>query len=388
MDQTLLRAANSPGNPTILLVHWGRTGAGPRITFELARSLASSHDIVVSFNADSEVSPKYSSIPVRHLPVSTYRTRLGVVLGLPRMFLHSLRLRNFIRRNQVKIVISPMFNIWQSFGLRTILPKDVIFVSCIHDASAHPGEESVIADWCRREEWRRADGVFTFSSKVANEFRELTGYDRPVLHTVHPAFTDSDGALRSSVRALDSRRDTRLGFFGRLLPYKGVDLLVDAYIELRARGLSVELKIVGSGDPGSYVVTSADLKRGIQLDNRWVDEAEVNKVVADFDVLVLPYREASQSGALAVALAEGVPVVVTPVGGLPEQIGETGAGVVSRAVSAMGLADAIESVIADPSAYVKYSANALTSARQSHSWPTVSAEIYEFAIALAAKAVK
>jgi len=56
------------------------------------------------------------------------------------------------------------------------------------------------------------------------------------------------------------------------------------------------------------------------VENRWVPEAELADLLAWSDALVLPYREASQSGVAAAALAAGRPVIATRVGGLREQL--------------------------------------------------------------------
>jgi glycosyltransferase involved in cell wall biosynthesis len=63
----------------------------------------------------------------------------------------------------------------------------------------------------------------------------------------------------------------------------------------------------------------ADLP-GVTVEQRWVADDQLASEVASAHALVLPYREASQSGVVPIALAHGIPVVVTAVGGLPGQI--------------------------------------------------------------------
>jgi glycosyltransferase involved in cell wall biosynthesis len=60
--------------------------------------------------------------------------------------------------------------------------------------------------------------------------------------------------------------------------------------------------------------------RGVTVENRWVPEAEIGALLAWSDALILPYREASQSGVAAAAMAAGRPVIATRVGGLREQL--------------------------------------------------------------------
>ena len=60
---------------------------------------------------------------------------------------------------------------------------------------------------------------------------------------------------------------------------------------------------------------------GVSVERRWFADAELPGLLAWADALVLPYREASQSGVAALALAAGRHVLATTVGGLPEQLG-------------------------------------------------------------------
>jgi glycosyltransferase involved in cell wall biosynthesis len=124
-------------------------------------------------------------------------------------------------------------------------------------------------------------------------------------------------------------------------PYKGLDLLRDAFRLLRTRHSDARLRVVGEGRVEVLAPGLAGLP-GARVEARWVAEAEIPNLIRSADALVLPYREASQSGVIPLGFALGVPAVVTPVGGLAEQVkdGETGA--VAKAVSPEALAGAME----------------------------------------------
>ncbi len=106
---------------------------------------------------------------------------------------------------------------------------------------------------------------------------------------------------------------------GGLLAYKGLDLLADA---LGGFGPwpEMEMRIVGHG-PESAALDALRALPSVQVENRWVAEADLGALIGWADLVVLPYREASQSGVAAVALAAGRPVLATRVGGLVEQLG-------------------------------------------------------------------
>ena len=136
---------------------------------------------------------------------------------------------------------------------------------------------------------------------------------RPLIRLRHPPmryeFTPPEGRVSGTFRLLS---------FGRLLPYKGLDLLAQSLVLLGSRpGLAV--RVVGSG-PESQALSVLRALPGVTVENRWVPETEVGALFSWADAVVLPYREASQSGVAAVALAANRYVVATNVGGLAEQL--------------------------------------------------------------------
>ncbi|MBV8588507.1 MAG: glycosyltransferase, partial [Acetobacteraceae bacterium] len=110
----------------------------------------------------------------------------------------------------------------------------------------------------------------------------------------------------------------RLLSFGRLLPYKGLDLLAEALVQLGPRA-DLQVRVVGSG-PESETLRQLRMLPGVAVENRWVPEDEVGSLLAWADGLVLSHKEASQSGVAAAAVAAGRWVLATRVGGLVEQL--------------------------------------------------------------------
>jgi glycosyltransferase involved in cell wall biosynthesis len=110
----------------------------------------------------------------------------------------------------------------------------------------------------------------------------------------------------------------RLLSFGRLLPYKGLDLLADSLGRLLPRD-DLEVRIIGEG-PESPTLDALRRLPCVSVENRWVPEEEVGTLLAWADAVVLSHREASQSGVAAAAIAAGRWVVATRVGGLAEQL--------------------------------------------------------------------
>jgi glycosyltransferase involved in cell wall biosynthesis len=196
---------------------------------------------------------------------------------------------------------------------RLAVPLAVI----VHDADKHPGDGFPLQMLLQRRLVRRAAAVVVLSRHVGTRLtaQGLAG-PHNLVTTTHPPF--AFGPMPARPRAHGGK--LRLLFFGRLLPYKGLDLLEAAMRRLGPRD-DIELRVVGSG-PASETLAALAALPGITVENRWVPEAEIGALIAWADALVLSYREASQSGVAAAAIGAGRWVVATRVGGMVEQLAQ------------------------------------------------------------------
>lgn len=351
-----------------LLVHWGRTGGGPRVLEEMLDALVARRpgEVYVSYNRDAENAKSLAAASVPSLTVTTYRSALGLLLKLPKMVVNSWRVRAFVRRHNVRTVVTTMEAFYQSMLMPLLLPRHVRYVFAIHDGNFHPGEGNLLVRMTRSVELRRADEIITFSSAVADEVRrrvDLRG--RRVTASILPA-SDTRG-IESSARTLPSDRPLVLGFFGRLTAYKGLDILLESARLLEETRQDIVVRIVGNGDLGRRLASEPS-PSNVVWDVRWIPEEDVVPSVAAFDILALPYTEASQSGVLAQALSLGVPAVATPVGGLAEQVTTSGGGVVADAVDAESFTRAVVALVEDPDRYATISAAAVGASASDYSW--------------------
>jgi glycosyltransferase involved in cell wall biosynthesis len=116
-------------------------------------------------------------------------------------------------------------------------------------------------------------------------------------------------------------------WFGVIRPFKGVEDLVEAFSSLTDEEFGrVRLTVVGETwegwtQPVEAIRRSPQSER-ITLVNRYVSDEELAGYLARAHVVALPYRRSSSSGPLAMAMAHGLPVVVTEVGGLVEAAGQ------------------------------------------------------------------
>lgn len=109
-----------------------------------------------------------------------------------------------------------------------------------------------------------------------------------------------------------------VGFIGRLVPTKGIDVLLQAARLLADAGISIHLTVAGTGD-SEYVDQLKDLANGLAV--TFVGHVEPEVLFDAIDCLAVPSQWHEPMGRVAVeAIAHGVPLVITPMGGLPELV--------------------------------------------------------------------
>jgi glycosyltransferase involved in cell wall biosynthesis len=160
-------------------------------------------------------------------------------------------------------------------------------------------------------------------------------------------------------------------FFGLLRPYKGIDLLLRAFREVEG----AELWIVGNPRMSVEPLRSLAEEAGarVRFVTRFVDEAEIPPILRRADLLVLPYRDAEQSGILYSGLAFGKAMVLSDVGGFPE-VAASGAARLFPAGDPRALAATLRELIADEGARAELSAAASTAAEKVYSWDQVAGQ--------------
>lgn len=113
---------------------------------------------------------------------------------------------------------------------------------------------------------------------------------------------------------------------GELSEYKGVDLVIDAWLNnpKLLDNKAIKLVLAGKGEMDCFCKIPCN--KNIVLENFFHSDEELGSIISNTDVAILPYRNISQSGVLLTMLAEHIPVVVSNVGGLtqPFEIGKCG----------------------------------------------------------------
>lgn len=187
--------------------------------------------------------------------------------------------------------------------------------------------------------------ILFYSNFLQNRFKEIDV--ESFCHVAHIPF----GVFETThlyERTCDTnlnidRNKTTFLFYGYIKPYKGLGLLKEAHSRLHAIADKYNLIIAGAGtdDALSYFRT----QKNVILINRFMSDGEISYLNKIADVVLLPYKTASQSGIVPTSFMYGNPIIATNVGALGENIKDGVNGLLVAPDDSSGFADAMKQVI-------------------------------------------
>lgn len=171
------------------------------------------------------------------------------------------------------------------------------------------------------------DGFVVMSEKVQHDLEQIAPY-KPLVLTDHPIY-DNFGDAITQEKAIEhlqlpTNEDLFL-FFGFIRKYKGLDILLNA-IALYKKQATRPFKLVVAGefydDEKFYLelIKKLDIGNDVLLYNQYIPDSEVKYFLCAADLLIQPYRNATQSGVTPLGYHFEIPMLVTRVGGLEKQI--------------------------------------------------------------------
>ncbi|MDP2113680.1 MAG: glycosyltransferase, partial [Bacteroidota bacterium] len=173
---------------------------------------------------------------------------------------------------------------------------------------------------------QRIDGLIAMSKSVLTEAKTFRK-DLSLAFCPHPIFDNYGERLPFDIAKQKLNLDVNtkyLLFFGFIRDYKGLDLLLNAFADKRLRKFHVKLLIAGeyysSPEPYLELIKKNNLADLIELRTDFIPDEEVNLYFSAADMVVQPYKSATQSGVTQIGYHFNKPMLVTNVGGLAEII--------------------------------------------------------------------
>lgn len=168
------------------------------------------------------------------------------------------------------------------------------------------------------------DGCVAMSRSVMGEL-EVFDQHKPKQYCPHPLYDNFGEQIPREVALERLGLDPRfryLLFFGFIRDYKGLDLLLEAFTDQRFRNSNHKLIVAGEfycdATPYQQIISRSGMENRVILHTDFIPDSHVLNYFCAADLVVQPYKSATQSGVTQIAYHFNKPMIITDVGGLSE----------------------------------------------------------------------
>jgi glycosyltransferase involved in cell wall biosynthesis len=309
----------------IVVLFLGRTGVGPIYTYDIVNALSKYIKVFVILSSyidnrniwDKE-SKNNKNIQINY--IKTYRSKLTFLLSFFNIFRFT-KLIKTINGYQPNMVYSTWVHYWDPL----IYPflKCKIKIKTIHDIELKKGEKSIGFRLLNLFSFKYADKYIILRNRYKSVLISKGIQEKDIIVIPHTYVSYFDNM---NYHKLDIKFHNKILFFGRIVEYKGLNVLLKAMEIVVKQIPGIKLIIAGAGDISKYKRELEILKNNVEIYNYWISNDEIQKYFNMIDILILPYIQASQSGIIPLSFSFAKPVIASDVGAIAEQIcnGETG----------------------------------------------------------------
>ncbi len=243
---------------------------------------------------------------------------------IPMLLLQIIRTRSHLKQfyaksDHVRIVHITMSSPWDIFYLDIAKRSGAKILLVIHDPEPHSGEESWLIDQVNACLISMADHIAVLTPHAGKVLQKRLGTEKPV-HIVSPGLV-MNSSPPGAAKQWPEGRSMRFLFFGRIYEYKGLDLLLDAWAQFKARpdAPPATLSIIGSGDLAPYQ-KALNSAQDVIVEHGWVTDERMEEAFATHDVNILPYLDGWESATALAGMWAGMPSIATNIGCFAEKL--------------------------------------------------------------------
>ena len=198
-------------------------------------------------------------------------------------------------------------------------------IALVHNMLPH--EPSILDKLFAPSFVRSQDAFVALSESVVKDIESIEQKitNRPKTFSPHPIYDHYGDKMpkAEACKALNLPTDKQyMLFFGLVRAYKGLDLLLEAFAQIKDQLPNLQLIVAGEfyEDEEKYrsQIESSGLTERVIIRNEFIPDADLRKYFGAADLIVQPYKTATQSGVTQVAFHFEKPMLVTNVGGLGE----------------------------------------------------------------------
>jgi glycosyltransferase involved in cell wall biosynthesis len=301
----------------ITILNLGRKGASTVYSLAMAKELCKNNSLQIILSSTVEnknvwLSEFCEKSNVQLSFYNTYHSKLTFLLQFFNVFYYRQLLKE-IKSFKSEFVYSPFLHLTSPILFFFLRNKKII--STVHDVKMHLGE-NIFFFVIQYFSIKLSTYLIILNSNDI-EAAKRYGFLRDQICVIpHASFAYYQSNIPNSIA------EKYILFIGRIERYKGIELLLEAFKIIAISNIDIKLVIAGEGDLMEYYDKIKNFGNRVQVINKWLSDEEVGSLVANCYFVVLPYKQASQSGIVALAFGFGKTLVATNVGALSEQIPE------------------------------------------------------------------
>lgn len=302
----------------ILIWYWGRNGYAQKYTYQTIKELLKINkkkkrvNFYYSYSKNAEFSDLYEKLTVKKYPIETFENSIQAIIKTSSLFKIRKDFLRFLNEKKIHKIYCPMFHYWNPYFSSIFKKMDIEYVFSIHDRSLHPGENNFLQKKIYELEKKNVNKYVCYSEFIKNE---LIKKDKIKKKNLLLSSLEINSPIYKKKKKI---KNFKFVFFGRFLKYKGIEKLINIFSKNFYIKNNISLTLIGLKDKKFKLpkITTSN----IDIISGWVKESQKNSILRKYDICILPYEEASQSGVIPVMFNNSIPVIVTPVGDLSNQV--------------------------------------------------------------------
>ena len=226
----------------------------------------------------------------------------------------------------------PYFSFCLGFIARMLIKKSIFVIAWVDNA--YPHESMPFQNYLTSFFLKSCNAFMVMSNSVRKQLISLGNIsDFSIRFSPHPIYNVFGSIVQKKIARKNiglpasgagQEKDKYILFFGLVRNYKGLDLLLDVMASEKIKKMGIKLIIAGefydSKQKYMHMIDSLKLNDRVVVHDKYIPNDEVKNYFCASDIVVQPYRSASQSGVSMVAMNFNKPLLLTDVGGLSEYV--------------------------------------------------------------------
>ena len=305
--------------------------------------------------------------------ITTYNNFLSFIVNtfllfIIRIWYYAIKFKKY----DYDILIKTFYHPWSEYIDKCFKHKTVLTIC--HDPIPHSSDF-----WLKKKLYKKhiksSNGIIVLTKRFMDVIHEEYGFDyKKIYYVPHGLLNLKTGKNTRKIKIINN--NINYLFFGRIQDYKGVDDLINAFEVVNNKYCNTSLYIVGNGKIPENISQVAH-KESVFIYNEYILDEDIEAFFSILNVIcVLPYKNATQSGVIPIAMEFGVPVIASNQVGLWEQLDDGKIGIIYDNSSIQNLIDSMLLFVKHSDIYNKESKKCIEYGKRLN-WTNIGKKIIE-----------